>query len=281
MSRPEHSGGRVTATAEAGRHERVAPTREKGRPGPPVSDEGGVRRLSGAPMSRRAERPRVCSRGADCVNARDPVRPSEERPLRERATERKAEGPRQSPRSACLPTARSSKFMFTRPCGASARFLRSRSRPQRPRTGSPNVVRSAGTGKRESTFCRRDGPVAAQRSSGASRRQEGVILTSPFPGASKQSEVAPGTGRLQRTKPEGRGGLAAQRESADGPKAEGSPCGADGSRQGSLAAAARSAAQQADAAAGWAGERLAGRLPRVTGHGCAAGHGLCEAMQAA
>jgi len=28
-------------------------------PQPPVSDEGGVRRLSGAPMSRRAERPRV------------------------------------------------------------------------------------------------------------------------------------------------------------------------------------------------------------------------------
>jgi len=89
------------------------------------------------------------------------------------------------------------------------RVLRSRSRPQRPRTGSPNVVRSAGTGKRESTSCRRDRPVAAQRSSGASRRQEGVILTSPVPGASKRSEVAPGTGRLQRTKPEGRGGLAA------------------------------------------------------------------------
>lgn len=101
--------------------------------------------------------------------------------------------------------------------GASAGFLRSRSRPQRPRTGSPNVVRSAGTGKMESTFCRRDGPVAAQRSPGASRRQEGVILTSPVPGASKQSEVAPGTGRLQRTKPEGRGGLASQRKSADGP----------------------------------------------------------------
>lgn len=110
-----------------------------------------------------------CGRDADCVNARDPVRPSEARPLRERATERKAEGPRQSPRSACLPTARSTKP--SRPCGASAGFLRSRSRPQRPRTGSPNVVRSAGTGKRESTFSRRDGPVAAQRSSGASRRQ--------------------------------------------------------------------------------------------------------------
>ena len=150
------------------------------------------------------------------------------------------------------------KIMVTRPSEASAGVQRSRSRPQRPRTGSPNAVRSAGTGKRGSTSCRRDGPVAAQRSSGASRRQEGVILTSPVPGASKRSEVAPGTGRLQRTKPEGRGGLAAQRESADGPEAEGSPFGADGSRRGSLAAAARSAAPQADAAAGSGGGEAGG-----------------------
>ena len=93
MSRSEHSGARVTATAEEGRHACVAPTRdEDDRPGPPVSDEGGVRRLSGAPMSRRAERPRVCSRGADCVNARDPVRPSEVRSLRERAMKKRPEG---------------------------------------------------------------------------------------------------------------------------------------------------------------------------------------------
>ena len=52
-------------------------------------------------------------------------------------------------------------------------FMRSRSRPQRPRTGSPNVVRSAGTGQRRSTKCRRGGPVAAQRSSGLPRRQGG------------------------------------------------------------------------------------------------------------
>ena len=45
-------------------------------------------------------------------------------------------------------------------------FMRSRSRPQRPRTGSPNAVRSAGTGQGRSTKCRRGWPVAAQRSSG-------------------------------------------------------------------------------------------------------------------
>jgi hypothetical protein len=49
-----------------------------------------------------------CGRDADCVKARDPVRPREARSLRERATEKKAGGARQSPRSACLPTARSS-----------------------------------------------------------------------------------------------------------------------------------------------------------------------------
>ncbi len=51
--------------------------------------------------------------------------------------------------------------------------MRSRSRPQRPRTGSPNAVRSAGTGQKKSTKCRRGGPVAAQRSSGRPRRQGG------------------------------------------------------------------------------------------------------------
>lgn len=48
VSRPEQSGGRVTATDEEGRHAGVAPTRKKGRPWPPVSDEGGDRRLAGA-----------------------------------------------------------------------------------------------------------------------------------------------------------------------------------------------------------------------------------------
>ena len=61
MSRPERSGGRVTATVEAGCHAGVAPTRKNERPRLPVSDEGGVRRLSGAPhlcLRGRAERPK-------------------------------------------------------------------------------------------------------------------------------------------------------------------------------------------------------------------------------
>lgn len=218
MSRPERRGGRVTATAEAGRHACVAPTRGKRTPGAACLR----RRRSQAAVGRTNEQ-----------------------------------------------------------AGGANAGLRSRSRPQRPRTGSPNVVRSAGTGKRESTFCRRDGPVAAQRSSGASRRQEGVILTSPVPGASKQSEVAPGTGRLQRTKPEGRGGLASQRESADGSEAEGSPLGRTGAGEDRLRRRREALPRRRTQPRGRAGERLAGRLLRVTGHGCAAGHVLCEAVQAA
>lgn len=166
--------------------------------------------------------------------------------------DKEAGGPRQSAHSVCLPTARSSASCLR---GRAERppVLRSRSRPQRPRTGSPNVVRSAGTGQRESTACWRDGPVAAQRSSGASRRQRRASAGPPFRALPSEARSRRVRGSTGRKKPEGRGGLAAQRESADGPEAEGSPSGADGSRRGSLAAAARSAAPQADAAAGSGG----------------------------
>jgi hypothetical protein len=63
VSRPERSAGRVTATVEAGRHAGVAPTRKKERLGPPVSNEGGDRRLSGAPYTRYQARTR-------CVRAK-------------------------------------------------------------------------------------------------------------------------------------------------------------------------------------------------------------------
>ena len=99
VSRPEQSGGRVTATEK-----------EDDRPRPPVSDEGGDRRQAG----------------------------------HHGAGERSVRG-----------------------------FSRSRSRPQRPRTGSPSKARSAGTGQRRSTKCWRGWPVAAQRSSGPPRRQGG------------------------------------------------------------------------------------------------------------
>jgi len=106
VSCSEHSGGRVTATAEAGRHERVAPTRGKGRPGPPVSDEGGVRRLSGAPMSRRAERPRGLAVAT----------PTALRPRSGASRSEVAPGAGNGKKGPKL------KIMVTRPCGASAGF---------------------------------------------------------------------------------------------------------------------------------------------------------------
>jgi len=206
VSRPERSGGRVTATAEEGRHACVAPTRGKGRPGLPVSDEGGVRQLDGRTNEQASGASAgSCGRDADCVKpAIRCVRAKRGRSGSGQRKERpEGRGSHRVARVCRRPEAQNDVHADERSVRV---FMRSRSRPQRPRTGSPNVVRSAGTGERGSTKCRRDGPVAAQRSSGACRRQEGVILISPVPGASKRSEVAPGTGRLQRTKPEGRGG---------------------------------------------------------------------------
>lgn len=189
----------------------VSPRRGKrnDRPGPPVSDEGGVRQPKGRTNEQAGGASAGFSRSRRRLGeAREPVRPNEVRSLRERAMKKRPEGQgSQRAASVCRrPGAQHRVYAAERSvrwfCGRGAG-------PQRQRTGSPNGVRSAGTGERESTACWRDGPVAAQRSSGSSRRQEGVILTSPVPGASKRSEVAPGTGRLQRTKPEGQGGLAA------------------------------------------------------------------------
>jgi len=161
VSRPERSAGRVTATDI-----------ENDRPRLPVSDEGGDRQPSGPPWRSR--------RSVRGFAARSRLRKNSPRTGASEQSEvapgagnglKITGGPRQSARSACLPTARNTKKK--RPSGASAGFMRSRSRPQRPRTGSPNAVRSAGTGQKRSTKCRRGGPVAAQRSSGRHRRQGG------------------------------------------------------------------------------------------------------------
>jgi hypothetical protein len=61
--------------------------------------------------------------------------------------------------------------------GASAGFQRARSLPRNsPRPGSLSAATSAGTRQGKSTFSRRDGPVAAKRSSGLPRRQGGSPL---------------------------------------------------------------------------------------------------------
>ena len=140
---------------------------------PPVSDEGGDRRPSRPPWRRRAERPRLCGRGADLRRAREPGRPNEARSLRERA--RVSKNRRAKAVSAQRLSADGPEHQ-TEAAERSVRvFMRSRSRPQRPR---PAVERSEVCRDRskESTKCRRGGPFAAQRSSGLPRRQGG----SPF-----------------------------------------------------------------------------------------------------
>jgi len=121
VSRPERSRGRVTATGEEGRHERVAPTRkENDRPRPPIFDEGGDRRQAGHHSAggrsvrvfmRSRSRLRISPRTG--ASERSEVAPGAGKDL-------KTGGPRQSARSVCLPTARSTTG--SRPSGASAGF---------------------------------------------------------------------------------------------------------------------------------------------------------------
>ncbi|MDP1992857.1 MAG: hypothetical protein Q8K00_17735 [Syntrophales bacterium] len=81
MSRPERSGGRVTATEKKLiARSRLSPTKEV----------TGGRRATTAQESGASASP--CGRGADCATAREPGRPREARSLRERAKNRKSEG---------------------------------------------------------------------------------------------------------------------------------------------------------------------------------------------
>jgi hypothetical protein len=111
-----------------------------------------------------------CGREADCASAREPGRPNEVRSRRERA--RGQRNRRAKAVSAQRLSADSPEHHRIAAERSVRVFLRSRSRPQRPRTGSLSAAKSAGTGQRRSTKCRRGGPVAAQRSSGLPRRQD-------------------------------------------------------------------------------------------------------------
>ena len=118
--------------------------------------------------------------------ARDPVRPSKARPFRVRARRKTTGGPRQSPRSVCLPTARSSNSCLS-------------GRAERPRVYA--VAEPAATPEdrqsERSEVCRDRAREKYKMPEGLAgrraavvrrvRRQEGVILTNPVPGASKRS----------------------------------------------------------------------------------------------
>jgi len=197
----------------------------------PTKEESGS--LKGAPMSRRAERPRGLAVATPTAGSprsgaseRSEIGPGA-------GNDKEAGGPRQSARSVCLPTARRSAsclhgrakrpriFAVAKPA-ASPRDRQSAQRSL-PGPGNRKVPLAGGTGRSP-----RSGRPA--RPVGKEEPVQG-----PVPGASKRSEVAPGTGRLQRPKPEGQGGLAAKRESADGPEAHGgAPLGRTGAGEDRL-----------------------------------------------
>ncbi|HBB16576.1 MAG TPA: hypothetical protein DCZ97_06045 [Syntrophus sp. (in: bacteria)] len=74
MSRPEQSGGRVTATEK----KMIA----RGRLSPTKEVTGGCRATMAQESGASAS---SCGRGVDCASAREPGRPNEARSLRERA----------------------------------------------------------------------------------------------------------------------------------------------------------------------------------------------------
>jgi len=91
-------------------------------------------------------------------------------------------------------------------CADERSVRRTRSRPcKSPRPGSQSEAMSAGTGQRESTLCRRGGPVAAKRSSGAARRQGESHLQRPSFQARRETRSRLERGAMEREKPEGRG----------------------------------------------------------------------------
>ena len=132
--------------------------------------------------------------------------------------ERKVRGPRQSPRSVCLPTARSSKFMLARASGVSAGFAVAEpaAMPEDRQSERSEVCRDREKGKYllpEGRACRRGAVV--RRVPEAGRKSFGMV---PVPGASKRSEVAPGNGTPWEEKSRRAEAVTAKRVSAAGPE---------------------------------------------------------------
>ncbi len=111
----------------------------------------------------------VLRRGADCAKAREPGR-REARSRRERAKRRKPEGlGSQRAAPVCLGPEHQAKA-----AERSVRGFYAVAEPAvAPEDRQSEHSDAAGTGQQRSTKCRRDGPGAAQRSSGLARRQQG------------------------------------------------------------------------------------------------------------
>jgi len=204
-------------------------------------------------MSRRAERPLV-------LRSRSRLRKSPRPGASERSevapgagNEKEAGGPRQSARSVCLPTARSSASCL-------------RGRAERPRVSA--VAKPAASPEERqserSEVCRDRAKEKYNMPEGRAGRRAAVVRRVP---EAKKSpcrapfRARPSEARSRRVrggyKVQSRRAKAVLPRSASPPMARrlmGEPLGAEGRRRGSLAAAARSAAPQVDAAVGWAGD---------------------------
>lgn len=152
---------------------------------------------------RRGATPATVTQPPSSWKARDPMRPSKARPLRVQARRKTTGGPRQSPRSVCLPSARSSKFMFARTSGASEGRGAVRGKTRARQSERSDVRRDRA---KESTFT---GGARLSPRSGRQARPEGrekVIWNGPHSG-----RVQAKRGRawkrdaMGREKPEGRG----------------------------------------------------------------------------
>jgi hypothetical protein len=197
VSRPEQSGGRVTATGEEGRHECAAPAGDCNR-------EGGRGNTGAAAVHKAGEERRFGATPATATplpsswKARDPVRLSETRSLRVRARRKRPEG-QGSHREACVCRRPGVQIHV---CADERSVRRTRSHPWKsPRTGSRSNATSAGTGQNKGYFSRRIAPVAAKRSSGATRRQgESHLEWSPFRARPSEARSRLETGRHGKIK---------------------------------------------------------------------------------
>jgi hypothetical protein len=164
----------------------------------------GWRRCTKPVRSDAAARPRRLQR---CYHlppfswkARDPVRPNEARPFRDRAREKylwpEGQG---SHREACVCRRPGVQIHV---CADERSVRRTRSHPWKsPRTGSRSKATSAGTGQNKGYFSRRIAPVAATRSSGATRRQgESHLEWSPFRARPSEARSRLETGRHGKIK---------------------------------------------------------------------------------
>jgi hypothetical protein len=172
----------------------------------PTKEGSGGRRATLAQESAASE-----GRGADCASAREPGCPREAKSLRERARGRINR--RAKAVTAQRVSANGPEHQMIAD-GRSVRGFSAVAEPSAKKARVPAVGaqrRQPGFGKTGNTFCRRGGPVAAQRSSGPPRRQGGSPMVADGRGCeSSDGAVRSTASRAIATAREG-GGITAWR----------------------------------------------------------------------